>query len=651
MPKTVLAIAGLVSCAALAAVTAAGPQAPQPPQAAAQKPVAQVATRVDLVMVDVSVLDAERRPVGGLTAADFTIHDNGVPQTIQAFSAIDLPDEVVNAAAPWTRDVAPDVSRNDDLTDRRIIAIVLDDALPMSVGYDTDNLIAYVKKAAAEVVNQLGPRDLAAVIFPLEKANGQDFTNDRARLLKAIDRYQGNTGFGFADGPGMRSTRNQFLFDSLLSTVRMLTEYLAELPDRRKALILATEGIPLDLEQMMPQIALGEGVGTFSWPQLLTELNATFVAAQRANVNIYPIDPGGLRVSPSNPKVDFLKSLAATTGGYAVVDRNDMAAGVQQIFRENGSYYLLGFVPSGQRMEGRFRKLEVKVKRPGLTVRARSGYIEPRKAKPSSPPAPQPVWTALGSPMQKGDIAVHATAAPFAVPGQRENAVAIVASLRQPAPPGTDRLVENADLLVNAYDPGGSRRAGERLSMRVVLRPEREGEVVYEVYSRLDLRPGRYQVRLAASSALQGKSGSLFLDVDVPDFSGPALSMSGVLVSAQTGPPAAPKDKLAGVVPVLPTTRREFRTDDRVGAFLRLYQGGKKSVASVTVASRIVDGTGAAVVDKTETLGPERFATARSADYGFEMPVARLTPGVYLLTIEARSGTDRARRDVRFTVR
>ena len=68
------------------------------------------------------------------------------------------------------------------------------------------------------------------MIFPLQKSNGQNFTSDRARLLKAIDRYNGNTPTG-DDPPGLAATRKQFLYTSFISTIRQLTEYLAELPD------------------------------------------------------------------------------------------------------------------------------------------------------------------------------------------------------------------------------------------------------------------------------------------------------------------------------------------------------------------------------------------------------------------------------------
>jgi VWFA-related protein len=651
--RTSSVVVGLVVAVVLVA-TPAAQQTPQP--APPQKPVARFETRVDLVTVDVSVLDGDRRPVRGLTAADFTILENGKPQEIQAFSAVDLPDVEV-ASAPWIRDVAPDVTRNDDLADRRIVAIVLDDALPMSVGGLTGNLITYVKKMASEVVNQLGPRDLAAVIFPLQKSNGQDFTSDRARLLKAINRYTGNLAdramehLGIMDAPGIIATRREFLYRSLLSTVRMLTENLTELPQRRKALILVSEGIPLDIEEMFPQIALSSGSGAVSQPALVSELHDTFVAAQRANVSIYPIDPGGLRVTQSIT-VDFLKGLATATGGYAVVDTNDTATGIRQIFRENSSYYLLGYAAPDPKMEGRFRKIQVKVNKPGLTVRARTGYFERGRPKPPSKKAPPaPVWKALGSPMPKGDVVMHATAAPFAVPGRSQGAVAIVVALHQPAPPGADRVVEDADLLVNAYDPKGDRRGIERLSARVILKPERAAEVRYELFSRLDLPPGRYQIRLAASSSMQGKSGSVFVDVDVPDFSKAALSMSGALLSAAAGPTSAPKDKLASLVPVVPTTRREFSGGDRIEAFARIYQGGRKALATVTVSSRIVDGLGATVFDTTETFGPDRFATDRAAEYRLDLPIERLAPGMYLLVVDAKTRTASSRRDVRFMVR
>src|SRR5919106_162643 len=95
------------------------------PQDQAQRP-PRFRTGVDVVELDVTVLDRNRRPVRGLTAADFTVIEDGQPQEIVAFEAIDLPIPDP-ASAAWLRDVAPDV-RSNEVTGGRLLVIVLDDA-------------------------------------------------------------------------------------------------------------------------------------------------------------------------------------------------------------------------------------------------------------------------------------------------------------------------------------------------------------------------------------------------------------------------------------------------------------------------------------------------------------------------------------------
>src|SRR5262249_54230952 len=102
-------------------------------QAAPQTPVPTFRAGVELIQVDVTVLDKNRQPVRGLTAADFTIAEDGKPQAIAAFSAVEFPDPppvpVVNGkAVTWMRDVAPDVQSN-ALAAGRLIVLLIDDAL------------------------------------------------------------------------------------------------------------------------------------------------------------------------------------------------------------------------------------------------------------------------------------------------------------------------------------------------------------------------------------------------------------------------------------------------------------------------------------------------------------------------------------------
>lgn len=652
-------IAAVVAAGCTVAVLAAGDSAQSPPQ-----PVPRFRTGVDLVLLDVSVLDAGRGPVRGLTAADFTILENGRPHPIATFSAIDIPD-IEQPAVAWMRDVPPDVQRNDDLGHRRIVVLVMDDAVPMPA-----EEVPRVRHVARRAIGLLGPDDLAAVVFSFNKRAGQEFTRDRTRLLAAIDRFTGS-----AESPSVPfdvfNTTASTLYHSSIGTLRGVAEYLIDLPERRKALIYVSVGVPIDVTESVVDLTSSPTDAAGVAQQFLRELLDVFRAAGRANVNVYALDPGGLRaprpvagaVDPNtgaraaatlNPNAgnlnrQFLETVSRHTGGFAVTNTNDVEPGLAQIVRENGSYYLLGYESTNRQADGRFRRVEVRVSRRDVTVRTRSGYYAPRGGTRVQSAGPPALADALGGALPRTDIALQVTAAPFALPGRSRAALAIVLGLRQPAPDGVTRAVDNVDVLVNAYDPGGRRRGSDRLRGRVVLRPAPGEAARYEVVSRLDLAPGRYQLRLAAQSSLQGKSGSVYYDVEVPDFTKDALLLSGLVLSATPGVASVPADRLASLVPVVPTTRREFTTGDQVTAFLRVYQGGRKPLAPVALVARIVDGPGATVFEKTETLAADRFSSARAADYRLELPIATLAPGSHLLTVETTLG-DRAiaRRDVRF---
>jgi hypothetical protein len=246
---------------------------------------------------------------------------------------------------------------------------------------------------------------------------------------------------------------------------------------------------------------------------------------------------------------------------------------------------------------------------------------------------------------------MQVAAAPFALPGSEQSGVAIVVRLAQPAPAGVDRAVETVRLQVNAYDPGGTRRGAERLDARVVLKPTVTGEATYELLSRLDLKPGRYELRVAAESALQHKTGSVFYDLDVPAFSKSPVTLSGLVMNVEPGAAVAPRDRLASLLPVVPTSQREFGTDDRVCAFVRVYQPGTKPLEHVDMSVTLLDATGATVFDRRDMLAPDRFGTSRAADYQIDLPVASLSRGPHLLTVRASQGSASARRQVRFTIR
>jgi hypothetical protein len=278
---------------------------------------------------------------------------------------------------------------------------------------------------------------------------------------------------------------------------------------------------------------------------------------------------------------------------------------------------------------------------------------------------------ALAGVLPDDGIAMQVTAAPFATSGKNA-ALAIVAALRHPI--GNRQANYQVELIATAFTPDGQSRASVRQTARLTLRPDVNSDAQYEILSQIQLKPGRYSLRIAAqlpdsagpvaisgpregepapvrSQPAAGRTGSVFYDVTVPDFGKEALSLSGVLVSVTPDLPAAPKNALATITKVVPTSIRVFTSADTAVATLRVYQRGAKERLPVTVTARILDTADSSAFTATELVAADSFPADRSADYNFPIPLARLTPGAYLLTFEAVAGKHTARRDIRFTVR
>jgi VWFA-related protein len=627
-----------------------------------QPPQPRFRAGVTFVQVDVSVLDHDRLPVRGLTTEDFGLREDGQPQKIITFKEIAVPSPEA-PSTPWMREVAPDVRVN-DAAERRLFVLVLDDAQVRMEPRTT----ARVKEIGRRIINELGPNDLAAVVFTRNNSGAQDFTNDRGRLLRAVNAFApALTASGSLRLPQMPRSgqvsgdqEGMYFNRASVGVLKNVAKYLTVVLERRKALIYVSEGVPVNF------VAGGE------MAIVAQETQDALREAQRANVNIYCIDPQGLALdeemfsagfgpppppaerlySSFNLKREFLRSVAAETGGLAILDRNEFGPGVAQIFRENGSYYLIGYESSNVKTDGKFRRIDVRINRPGLTVRARRGYYGARSSRPEKEgTAASGLNATLLGLLPRSDVAMQAFAAPFALTGRREAAVAIVVGIRQFTRPEGARQEETVEVLAAAYGPEGQFKSSTREKIQYVPQPGHD-RLEHEILSRLELKPGRYSVRVAARSAVLGKSGSVFYDVDVPDFAREPLSLSGLVLSATPAPPAAPRERLASLLPVVPTTRREFSRSDQVIAFLRAYQGGRTSPGPVTLTVRVTDRLGATVLDMPQPIASGHFAANRGANFRFDLPLQQLAPGPWLLTVEATGSKQAtARRDVRFVVR
>jgi VWFA-related protein len=353
----------------------------------------QFTTRADLIRVDASVLDRDRRPVRGLTAADFAIREDGRAQTITSFAEVDF-DALELEAEDRPVEISPygEVAL---LGDHRIIVIVLDDAM-LAVG---PQVLNSARATARAVVEHMGRRDIAAVVFTRDGRHNQDFTNDRAKLLAAIETLS----FGLHD-PLMlfspqRPIRHMEIARGLdsVQTLRDVVIRLRAVPERRKAIVYVSLGVPLD-----------PSARAFADPsdptaRIFDLLTDTFREAAHANVNIYTVNAGGLddlraflergiprssydferrryeemvRSISTNYR-DYLSLIADNTGGHAFVNANDVERRVLEVFQQTGAFYLLGYQTTNPKPDGRFRRVQVRINQRGLTVRARTGYYAP----------------------------------------------------------------------------------------------------------------------------------------------------------------------------------------------------------------------------------------------------------------------------------
>ncbi len=652
---------GLASSAAITSVIAVAAQPPAPSQP-------QFRSSVQIVHLDVSVLDAQRRPVRGLTPADFTILEDGHPRPVSVFHAVDIPD-VVPASAEWVHEVAHDVVSNENLEQRRLFLILVDD---MTIQSDL-RALKNARDIATGIVDRFGPSDLAAVVFTRDNRNAQDFTADRSRLRAALD----NVSVGFRDmglfdpeARQMLAGQDDYYFMSSVTVLEEAVRVLSSMPDRRKAIIYVGQGIPVDLSSVefaQPGLPAGGAVSslmsTGQQSRIRMQIGRIARDAQRANVNVYTVDICGLRAAGSaygmppptcvpGLEADYLRVIAANTGGRAVVETNDFTPGIEAIFTENGSYYLLGFQPPDTNLDGRFRRLEVKVNRPGVTVRARTGYQsekpDARKRQAAQAQA-SPLGTALSGILPRPDLPMQVSTVAVPIPGRKESAVAMTMAVRQPIRPSEQRTVERVTMQVSAFSVSGRHVASQRFNADVAIRAGANGLVEYEVLSKMELKPGRYQLRLAAHIGSLSTSGSVYADVDVVDVTKAPISMLALQLSATPGPIVAPRDALKGVLTLVPTTRRTFVAGDRVTAFTRVFQGGKEAVKPLAIRVQLRSPRDETIVDRPIQLPADRFTGDRSAEVAMDLPVDQLAPGEYLLRIEAESGSG-VRRDLRFRV-
>ena len=675
--RTLLA-AGLTAAVVLSSVLVQA-QAQQPP--ADQQPPITFRAEVNYVEVDARVLDQQGKFIATLRPEDFEVLEDGKPQKVTAFSLVNIPVERTARPLFASRPIEPDVRNNLLGNEGRIYLIVLD-------SLHTQALRSQRTKLAARtfIERYVGANDLAAVIHTGGRSDAsQDFTSSQRLLLEAVDKFMGqklrSATLNMIDDVNNRidaPNANDPVRDlddkergynarSTLETVRNLAQYLGNIRGRRKAIVLFSEGIDYNIFDVMGTTATEASVVMDATRDLLS-------AATRANVAIYGVDPRGLGASfddlaglqsfPDDTSLglgqsalfnevrlgqDSLRVMSDETGGFAVVNRNDFETAFQRIVDDNSSYYMLGYYSTNERRDGRFRKIEVRVKNhPSAVVRARKGYVAARGRAPETKAAAKDgpsleLREAMESPLPLPALPLAVTAAVFKGPAPK-GAVVISTLVNGSTLP----LVEDGGMFKNdleviglATDNKGKSFSTDRNTVNLNLKPDTAKRVQatgFRVIQSLELPPGKYQLRVAVREGNTKKAGMVTYDVEVPDFTKAPLVMSGVaLTSAMTGiaPTIRPKDPLEKLLPGPLTTYREFSQADELALFTEIYDNVKAPHKTAIAATVKAEGGQTLFQTREERDSAELAGSA--GGYGFQarIPLRKMEPGLYVLRVEA----------------
>ena len=583
-------------------VGAQAPQAQDPPQT----PVFRRA--VNLVMVD-AYPTAGGVPIADLAPDEFEVLEDGVPQRVAIFERKTFRAPLPESLRAEPRDLRESNRIAADPRSRVFVLYLDTYHLPdLFQGVNhypaQEALRTWLRSLVGEddVIGFMTPEmDVESLTFTRRTSAIDEFLRERwMREIRiddhdAIERmyqmcYSRYEEMWVEEAMIARKRERQ-----VISTLRGLIARLGDLRDDRKAVILVGGGwtlfgpdaklaAPLPNRPLPGQGRIGVGpAGRIGTGRADDRLEGAFQecekdrialasiederdfrslagAANRVNVSIYPVDPRGLVATATVAKQDALErrremlyDLASATDGLAVIDTNDYERGMKRIVDDMSSYYLLGYYSTNTKLDGRFRRITVRVKRPGAAVRARNGYLAPTEAD-VSPAAAAPraareeAAAAALADLERFDrgreVFVDASWVLRGSGNAREALVAVVVELDAAAMRAAEWAGERSVAVTVQDALGRPAGAGAKVAL-----PDTARDVRVDLTSQ-PLRSGTYTIRAAVSS--RGKSASDALRIVVPVDENPL----GRPLVFRRGPATGPS--------YVPTSDRRFRRADRL---------------------------------------------------------------------------------------
>jgi VWFA-related protein len=614
--------------AALALVLAGARSEPGFAQAPAQdSPTAQVSNapqggfvlkmNAELVLTNVVARDTKTGELmRGLKQSDFSIYENGKQQQVSTFDfetvemATPLNEATVSGLATGSSgNKAVVVARPEDMRNHRLIVMFFD--LTSMQPEDLDRSVA----AAQEFLrNKMQPADLVALISLGNTLKvDQDFTADKQALINEVAVYNGTEGQGFVEG----ATANTNQVEDATGYTPDESEYNDLNTDRE---LFALKAVAKSLEKITEKKSLLYFSGGIQRDGIENQasLRAAINAAVRANLAIYSVDTRGLQaVSPlgeastgslrgtgafnggaltNNMKANFatqevMSTLSVDTGGKAFLDSNDFAPAFAQVQRDTSAYYAIGFHSSNPARDGRYRKLTIKVNRPGVKLEYRPGYYAPADFQHAGKEDHErDLEEQLASDLPATDMSVYLDALYFRLD---ENRFFVPVSLIVPGsqipfvkggdPKSRESDKATLDIIGTVTDeakrPIGHARETVKLNLDPSLQA-RQKNIQYT--TSFNLPPGKYRLKFVVRENQTGQMGSFEAEITLPEMKKvplPSLRLSSIVLASMRQPSKKQSPLVRGGQEYVPNISHVFRRDQHLYLLYEIYSPAREKAA------------------------------------------------------------------------
>jgi VWFA-related protein len=656
-----------------------------------------LSVRSQIVIETVVVKDKKGNTIDGLTAKDFTLTEDGVPQTIRFCEQQSLPstlsDSPIKALGPedikiYNRlartQIAPEAPGDVRYKDHRLLAVYFD----MTAMRPDDQLRA-LSAAEKFIRTQMTTSDLVSI---MRYSGGsvdvlQDFTADRNRLLSILETLVVGEGQGSVESVDDASSAdtgaafgqddsefNVFNTDRQLSALQTAARMLGQL-NEKKSLIYFASGLRLN------------GVDNEA------QLQATVDAAIRAGVSFWPIDARGLvaqaplgdatQGSPGNVGMysgtaalavttnlqqsqDTLFSLAGDTGGKALLDYNDLTKGIVQAQQSITNYYILEYYPTNTALNGKFRHVKITVN-PELAAKLdfRQGYFAGKEfSKFTTVDKERQLEDALmlGDPITDLTIAIEIN---YFQLNRAEYFVPIVVKIpgRELALAkrgGADHtLIDFVGEVKDLY--GGTTVTNVRDNVNIKLSDATASELAkqpIEYEAGFTLLPGKYMIKFLARDDETGRIGTYQTTFVIPNLNKEEkrIPISSVVLSGQrvdlkdaiyNAAKSKDQDKEAAVNPLvqdgkklIPSVTRVFSKGRDLYVYLQAYQQGATAARPLVAFVSFYQGQTKVFETQPMAVTPASMSRLGTVPLSFSIGLNQLAAGQYDCQVTVLDPTD-----------